>query len=179
MNAVEAVEQLGALGRKLQAREVGLQQPSLRLQAVLRQSVDWEKVLGDPVAALSQLLGTAGGGQARAKDSESAPEAPVSALPLARVSVGRGSPAGGKWNLDRAQRVWQWAERRYGIWLWVKLWAGGWDETGAAADIAAGDLERQLGGPRAWEDGRTGQRRCAYRRSESGEASGCAGRGCR
>ena len=63
MNAVEAVEQLGALGRKLQAREVGLQQPSLRLQAALRQGAAWEKVLGDPLTVLSQVLGAAGGGR--------------------------------------------------------------------------------------------------------------------
>ena len=62
MNAVEAVEQLGALGRKLQAREMDLQYPVM----ALRQSADWEKVLGDPVAALSQLLGAAGGGPVRA-----------------------------------------------------------------------------------------------------------------
>ena len=79
MNAVEAVEQLGTLGRKLQAHELGLQQPV----RALRQSADWEKVLGDPVTALAQLFGAAGGGQAWTKEPEGAPEAPVSPLPLA------------------------------------------------------------------------------------------------
>lgn len=100
MNAVEAVEQLGALGRKLQAREVGLQQPSLRLQAALRQGAAWEKVLGDPLTVLSQVLGAAGGGQVRVKDGEGAPETSVSSLPLApfrweenRPPAGSGIPA--------------------------------------------------------------------------------------
>jgi hypothetical protein len=83
MNAVEAVEQLGVMGRRLQAREVGLQQPSLRLQKVLRQTANWEKVLGDPVAVLSQVLGAAGAGQLRAKEAESAPDEPVAYLPVA------------------------------------------------------------------------------------------------
>jgi hypothetical protein len=79
MNAVEAVEQLGVMGRKLQARGMDLQYPVM----ALRQSADWEKVLGDPVAALSQLLGAASEGHVQATDDESAPEAPVPSLPLA------------------------------------------------------------------------------------------------
>lgn len=97
MNAVEAIEQLGAMGRMLQAREEGLQQPSLRLLALCR-TADWEKVLGDPVAALSQLLGAAGGGQAAR--TESAPEPTDTPLPLApfrwdadRPLAGSGIPA--------------------------------------------------------------------------------------
>ena len=93
MNAVEAVEQLGAMGRKLQAREVGLQQPSLRLQMALRQVADWETVLGDPMAALSQLLGAAGGGQVPAREVESA-SPPASPLP----------PAPFRWEEDRLPR---------------------------------------------------------------------------
>ena len=91
MNAVEAVEQLGAMGRKLQAREVGLQQPSLRLHRALRQVADWETVLGDPMAALSELLGAPGGGPVPAKEVESAAAAPVSTLP----------PAPFRWEEDR------------------------------------------------------------------------------
>ena len=97
MNAVEAVEQLGLLGRRLQAREMDLQYPV----RALRRPANWEKVLGDPVAALSQLLGTAGEGQVRAKDGERAQEAPVSSLPLApfrweedRPPVGSGISTG-------------------------------------------------------------------------------------
>lgn len=97
MNAVEAIEQLGAMGRMLQAREEGLQQPSLRLLALCR-TADWEKVLGDPVAALSQFLGAAGGGQAA--KTEIAPEAADAPLPLApfrwqedRLLAGSGIPA--------------------------------------------------------------------------------------
>ncbi len=97
MNAVEAVEQLGALGRKLQAHELGLQQPSLRLQA-LGQSTAWEKVLGDPVTALAQLLGAAGGAQAWTKESEGAPEAPLPLAPFRweedRPPAGSGIQAG-------------------------------------------------------------------------------------
>lgn len=95
MNAVEAVEQLGTLGRKLQAREVGLLQPV----APLRQAAEWEKVLGDPVVALSQVLGAAGGGQVRAKEAADEPEGSISSLPLApfrweedRPPVGSGVP---------------------------------------------------------------------------------------
>ena len=101
MNAVEAVEQLGTLGRKLQAREVGLQQPSLRLQVSLRQAAEWATLLGDPVAALSQVLGAAGGAQVRAKEAAGEPAAPISSLPLAplrweeeRPAAGSGMPGG-------------------------------------------------------------------------------------
>ena len=83
MNAVEAVEQLVVMGRRLQAREVGLQQPSLRLQTALRQAANWEKVIGDPVAVMSQVLGAAGAGPVRAREAESAPDEPVSFLPVA------------------------------------------------------------------------------------------------
>lgn len=79
MNAVEAVEQLGTMGRKLQAREMGLRQPV----AALRQAAEWEKVLDDPLAALAQVLGAAGGGQVRAKKAAGELEAPGSSLPLA------------------------------------------------------------------------------------------------
>ncbi len=95
MNAVEAVEQLGTLGRKLQAREVGLQQPV----TALRRAIDWEKVLGDPLAALSQVLGAAGEEQVRAKEAAGEPAAPISSLPLAplrweedRPPIGSGVP---------------------------------------------------------------------------------------
>ena len=100
MNAVEAVEQLGAMGRKLQAREVGLQQPSLRLQAALRQAAAWEKVLGDPVTVLSQVLGAAGGGAGH-ENAESAPETSVSSLPLAPFRWEERSSAGGEWDPGR------------------------------------------------------------------------------
>jgi hypothetical protein len=92
MNAVEAVEQLGVLGRKLQAREMDLQYPVM----ALRQPADWEKVLGDPVTALSQLLGAAGGGPVRAKEAVGEPEAPVSSLPLAPFRWEEDRPPAGR-----------------------------------------------------------------------------------
>jgi hypothetical protein len=75
MNAVEAVERLAEIGRRMQARELGLQQPL----AALHLAGEWEKVLVDPVTALSVLLGNAGDGQGRAEvvGSETAARPPA------------------------------------------------------------------------------------------------------
>jgi hypothetical protein len=57
MNAVEAAEQLIALGKRVQAAERHWQQPVAALQT----TGPWEQLLADPLAALATLLAAAGG----------------------------------------------------------------------------------------------------------------------
>ena len=175
MNAVEAVEQLGALGRKLQAREAGLQQPSLRLQMALRQSANWEQVLGDPVAALSQLLGATGGGQVQAKVAAGEPEATALFSP----------PAPFRWEEDRPPVGSGIPAARSGYTSGQSGDPGSGSGPAGGMRLARrqtsllGILNANLEDRARCRDGRTGPRRGAYRRRASREASGCAGRGCR
>ena len=66
MNAVEAIEQLAAMGRRIRVKELSLQQPA----AVLHLAEGWAKLLVDPVASLTALLAETGAIQGQGLEAE-------------------------------------------------------------------------------------------------------------